>query len=365
MAIQQNNKIIASEINNSAATNFSQGAFIYASDIASLYGGTDNIAKGVLIRAEHFQNLGLPGSGGLNGTFNGVSFKNAIADSNSGLEYVQDSNGWTLYITKGGTINFTNFGRYGNSTDIFMIGGGGAGNKDGLSGSGGFYSTTNSKALSTGSNYSLTIGSGGSSNGASGGNTSGFGLSVSGGYGGKAHISTGRQYATFTVTSHDGGDKIYLYQTAGRIIDEYEGTPVLNYDGSQDRVVTYEEPYTGQFWCQSDGNILAQRYYLYRAGQYVYNIVEEISSSDHRFYRIGSSSRNSDITKEVAPASRPSDEKPSTSIFGTTTTVGGSGSTSSATAGSRYGQGGGALGQYGASSFGVGKSGIIAIRNHR
>lgn len=77
---------------------------VYATDISNLYGGSDTIARGVLIRAEHFANLGLPGSGGLNGIFNNVSFKDAIANPNSGLTYTVDSNGWTLYITKGGNI---------------------------------------------------------------------------------------------------------------------------------------------------------------------------------------------------------------------------------------------------------------------
>ena len=363
MAIKQYDKIIAQEINNSASTSFSQGAFIYAKDIAELYGGTDNIAKGVLIRAEHFQNLGLPGSGGLNGTFNGVPFKNAIADSNSGLEYVQDSNGWTLYITKGGTINFTNFGRYGNSTDIFMIGGGGAGNKNGISGSGGFYSTTNSKTLSTGSNYSLIIGSGGSSNGANGDNTSGFGLSVSGGYGGKAYI-VNDYYRSCVVNYADGGYVLYYYEIGtienngmvcvressesyidnhailDIICDQYGN--VINYSGYIDE---YSDPENGDYFSVLGGNL------VHGKDGYWY-----IGTADHRGEPIGAN---------VTSVSRPTDEKPSTTIFNTTITVGGPGSTSSATAGSRYGQGGGASGQYGASSFGAGKSGLIAIRNHR
>lgn len=350
MAIQQNNKIIASEINNSAATNFSQGAFIYASDIASLYGGTDSIAKGALIRAEHFQNLGLPGSGGLNGTFNGVSFKNAIANSSSGLEYVQDSNGWTLYITKGGTINFTNFGRYGSSTDIFMIGGGGAGNKDGLSGSGGFYSTTNSKTLSTGSNYSLVIGSGGTTNGATGGVTSGFGISVSGGYGGKAHIINGYNRG-YTISSN----KTYGYNT--------KGTEVSSGGEEYPKVVEKEQIPQGDtiyLVCNKSGT--TETATLYESGQLIYGVHRGADGWD--WYRLGNGSWES-VNADITSASRPSDEKPSTTIFGTTTTVGGSGSTSSVAAGSRYGQGGGALGQHGASSFGAGKSGIIAIRNHR
>lgn len=348
MAIQQNNKIIASEINNSAATNFSQGAFIYASDIASLYGGTDNIAKGVLIKAEHFQNLGLPGSGGLNGTFNGVSFKNAIADSNSGLQYIQDGSGWTLYITKGGTINFTNFGRYGSSTDIFMIGGGGAGNKDGLSGSGGFYSTTNSKVLSNNTSYSISIGTGGTTNGATGGITSGFGISVNGGYGGKAHIVNGYNRG-YTITSW----KTYGYDTSGSI--EIDGE-------SYRKVVNKEQMTQGDtIYLVCDGSGNTETATLYEEGQLIYGVHRGADGWD--WYRLGDGNW-ANVNADITSATRPSDEFAITTIFGITN-AGGPGPASSVANGSYYGQGGGSLGQYGGSSFGKGANGIIAIRNHR
>lgn len=374
MAIQQNNKIIASEINSSAATNFNQGAFIYASDIASLYGGTDNIAKGVLIRAEHFQNLGLPGSGGLNGTFNGVPFKNAIADSSSGLEYVQDSNGWTLYITKNGTINFTNFGRYGNNTDIFMIGGGGAGNMNGLSGSGGFY-INGIKKLNTNESYELTISAGGTTNGAHGGGyiddknnvygvpTRGFGYEAKGGQGGIAH-TVKSHYRSCEVNYANGGYELYYYEigtiesnglvcvrgsSEGQtdnhaildiICDQYGS--VINYTGYIDE---YSDPEKDDYYYVSGGNL--------------------VHGNDGYWYIGTANHQGGPIRANITPASRPQEEALGTTIFDTTIIVGGPGSTSSAVAGSFYGQGGGSSEQYGASSFGAGKSGIIAIRNHR
>ena len=358
MAIQQNNKIIASEINNSAATNFSQGAFIYANDIASLYGGTDNIAKGVLIRAEHFQNLGLPGSGGLNGTFNGVPFKNAIENSSSGLEYAQDSNGWTLYITKSGTINFTNFGRYGNSTDIFMIGGGGAGNKDGLSGSGGFY-VNGTKELVANNSYNLVISTGGIENGAPGGGyvddegkvwgapTQGFGFEARGGQGGKANEISGyyKEYTTSNWTTYDTN-------TNGSI--EYRGEEYPKWE-SQEKVTSGDTIYLS---CNEQGELRTTE--VYKNGSIItcyYGLYDNL-------YQLGGGDL-SELKKQVIIVERPANEATFTTIFDTTIIVGGPGSDTSAEAGSRYGQGGGTSSQYGASSFGTGKSGIIAIRNHR
>lgn len=353
MAIQQNNKIIASEINNSAATNFNQGAFIYAKDIAELYGGTDNIAKGVLIRAEHFQNLGLPGSGGLNGTFNGVPFKSAIANPNSGLEYVQDGNGWTLYITKGGTINFTNFGRYGNSTDIFMIGGGGAGNKDGLSGSGGFYSITNSKVLNNNTSYSLSIGTGGTTNGATGGVTSGFGISVKGGYGGKAHIIN-YYYRYVTMASYNGSNLYYYSRDYG--VDE-DGFIIVDTDDH----VNVHDGYSANIKCNKNGS-LEQSNAVSVGGQYMAGTFYHAAGGG--YYQSGGTYSEGSISASTKTATRPSDELTITKIFGVTN-AGGPGSASSIANGSHYGQGGGSLGQYGGSSFGKGANGVIAIRNHR
>lgn len=353
MPIQQNDKIIASEINSSAATNFSQGAFIYASDIAEIYGGTDNIVKDVLILAEHFQNLGLPGSGGLNGTFNGVPFKNAIADSNSGLEYIQDSNGWTLYITKGGTVNFTNFGKYGNSTDIFMIGGGGAGNKDGLSGSGGFYSTTNSKVLNNNTSYSLSIGTGGTTNGATGGATSGFEISVKGGYGGKAH-TINYYYRYVTMASFSGSNLYYYSRDHG--IDE-DGFIIVD---TADHI-NVRDGYSANIKCDKNGS-LKQSSAVSIGGQYMQGTFYH--AADGGYYQAGGTYSEGSISASTKIATRPSDELAITKIFGVTN-AGGPGSASSVTDGSYYGQGGGSLGQYGSSSFGKGANGIIAIRNHR
>ena len=347
MAIKQYDKIVAQEINNNASTSFSQGALVYATDIANLYGGSDTIARGVLIRAEHFANLGLPGSGGLNGTFNNISFKDAIANPNSGLTYTVDSNGWTLYITKGGNIQFNNFGKFGNNTDIFMIGGGGAGNKDGLSGSGGFYSTTNSKVLNNNTSYSLSVGTGGTTNGATGGATSGFGISVNGGYGGKAHILKNYE-VSFTTTSW----VTYGYDQDGWVEDDGETYRNL---GSRTQI---NKGSTIYLECDQYGNQIAE-YGLYR-GAYLY-VYKGVNGFE--WYHLDSGDWGAK-TANFTSATRPSDELAATKIFGTTN-AGGPGSTSSVANGSSYGQGGGSLNQYGGSSFGKGANGIIAIRNHR
>lgn len=353
MAIKQYDKIVAQEINNSASTSFNQGAFIYANDIASLYGGIDNIAKGVLIRAEHFQNLGLPGSGGLNGTFNGVPFKNAIADSSSGLEYVQDSNGWTLYITKGGTIKFTNFGRYGNNTDIFMIGGGGAGNKDGGNGGGGQPITESSIGLSTNTSYTLTIGAGAISSGGNGGETytTIFDKRASGGEGG---ISGGKYAETWYAESSSGNFDYVTHDEA----DSWE-----DYDYSEGEIII-AEPREYIDLPNIPGNIgtgLAGYLYddngrgkIYWCAPYT-QLLEKLND----LYKNGSNgSKWTNLTYCFNDAS--------------SLQVGGLGpdpssASTAGQAGTRYGQGGGGNYNkaYGGSVFGAGKSGIIAIRNHR
>ena len=358
MAIGQGNKIIASEINDSAATSFSQGAFIYAKDIVELYGGSDTIATGKLILAEHFQNLGLTGSGGLNGEFHTSSknykLKEAVDAKIIGYTY-DDSSNWQLTFPIGGTLSFSNFGKKGSAIDIFMIGGGGAGNKDGISGSGGFYSITNNKILTANTNYSLVIGTGGTTNGAPGGATSGFGISVAGGYGGEAH--TLHYYSASAELDWDGYN---LYQYSGSISGDSlslsnNGVNIADDKGYCKRPVK----------CDKNGNFESVSHGYYQ-GQYVDGPFYA-SVSDDVWFRATDITRVGDVTANMTKASRPSNEMKETTGFGGTTYYGGIGSTNSISPGTRYGQGGGSLGTYGNSStkFGTGKSGLIIIRNHR
>ena len=359
MAIKQYDKIIAQEINNNAATSFNQGALIYASDIAGLYGGSDKIEYGALIRAEHFQNLGLPNSGGLNGTFNGMSFKDADNNSNSsGFKYVQDDKGWTLYITKGGTINFTNFGIKGSTVDIFMIGGGGAGNKDGGNGGGGQPITKSQISLSANRSYTLTIGAGATSNGGNGGETytTIFSDRASGGKGG---VAGKIKYALYNMWSVEGSKLFYANSSS---VTEWERV-IINgsYPREMDFWLIIDEntglPKTGSV----NVNGMTVSDYVYRGRDYDYIYAQY-----------------SGVPKEVQASngSNGSQWTDSTYCFGNSSwwQVGGLGpnptSTSTAgQAGTRYGQGGG--GNYNkayggsASAYGAGKSGIIAIRNWR
>lgn len=347
MAITKGNKIVASEINTSAGTNFGQKNIIYASDISNLYGGTDTIARGVLIKAEHFQNLGLPGTGGLNGTYAGLSFKDAVA--NGYMSYTTDANGWVLTLTKTGsnTLNFTSFGKYGSNVDIFLLGGGGAGNKNGLGGSGGFYTTIN-KTLSTGG-QTLAIGAGGTSNGSAGGQTSAFSSVAKGGYGGRAHTVN---YYYISVTMSEYNNFIYRYST-GWIDDD----GIVNVDGQEK--IPYET-YTDDLYCDQNGRITWYNGKLH--GQNTWGVFAR--ATDDAWYQVGGGTPSGPVKASITNATRPSDEPSSTSAFGIIT-VSGSGSNTGSAPASRKGQGGGGTNTYGGSSFGKGGDGLIMIRNHR
>lgn len=357
MAITKGNKIIASEINTSAGTNFGQNNIIYASDISNLYGGTDTITRGVLIKAEHFQNLGLPGTGGLNGTYAGLSFKDAVA--NGYMSYTTDANGWVLTFTKTGsnTLNFTSFGKYGSNVDIFLLGGGGAGNKNGLGGSGGFYTTIN-RTLSTGG-QTLAIGAGGTSNGSAGGQTSAFSSVAKGGYGGKAH--TVDYYYRKALLEDGGGTKIYYYKTWA--YDSANGR--MNVYRENNATLSVADPYEGNIKCYSDGSLITyHKAYIADAGTYVGDAYYLFHGVDENLYRATNVSNQGAIETSIQSATRPSDEPSSTSAFGIIT-VSGSGSNTGSAPASRKGQGGGGTNTYGGSSFGIGGNGLIMIRNHR
>lgn len=354
MAIKQYDKIVAQEINNNASTSFSQGALVYATDIANLYGGSDTIARGVLIRAEHFANLGLPGSGGLNGTFNGMSFKDA--DNNpsiSGFDYVKDNNGWTLYITKGGTINFTNFGIKGSTVDIFMIGGGGAGNKDGGNGGGGQPITKPRISLSTNRSYTLTIGAGATSNGGNGGETYTTILSdrASGGKGGVSGSYT--HIVANMEGSYANNDYIYMYPSLSCDREDMDSVP------ADSRI---------SFQCDSAGNYITSTD-LVISGQSYTGVVYR--GTNGWWYRGGAIYNE---TKIRGAGSNGSQWIDLTYCFGNSSwwQVGGLGPNPTSTStsgqhGTRYGQGGGGNYNkaYGGSSYGHGANGIIAIRNWR
>lgn len=235
MAIQQHEIIKAFEIKAEANINVTSGNYIKATDISGLYSGSDTIAPGVLIKAEHFTDIGIPGTGGLNGTYGGYSFREAI-DKNW-IEY--DSNNRILKILKssnsGSTLKFTNFGGFSPATNIFMIGGGGAGNKNGSSGTGGFYPKNNYETtLKLNEIYSLIIGSGGTTSGASGNKTTGFGYTADGGIGGKRFTIEG-YYRNWTTKSN------HTYHYTGR--EQYSTT----IDGTTCRVYTaYRQLQTGE-----------------------------------------------------------------------------------------------------------------------
>ena len=344
MAIEKNNKIVALEINQFSGTNFGAQNLIYASEIAGLYGGSDSIVRGALIKAEHFLSLGLPGSGGLNGTYAGLPFKDAKEAGYLG--YDKDNNILYLYKTGTNTINFSSLGNLGSNVDIFMIGGGGAGNKDGLGGSGGFYTTLSSHTLEIATNYDLAIGKGGIDNGAKGGETAAFSKSVNGGEGGKAHDLRG-YYRNYTTSNW------VTYSTSTSGSEEVDGVHYPKWS-SQAQV---DAGTTIRLDCDKNGTL--DKVSVYKSG----SIISCYRGYYGGLYQLGGGDFG-DVIQDLVLATHPTNEAPSITVFNTIL-VGGPGSDTGAANATRAGQGGGGTNVCGGTSFGSGADGLIIITNHR
>lgn len=97
---------------------------------------------------------------------------------------IEDEDGnWRIKFLSSGTLTFTSFGKFGNTVDIFLVGGGGAGgtNADayvhGGGGGGGYTTTVTQMALSADTPFPVIVGAGGTSSGGAGG-TSSFQIGV-------------------------------------------------------------------------------------------------------------------------------------------------------------------------------------------
>ena len=116
-------------------------------------------------------------------------------------EQIDDGNGnWRIKLKSGGTLQFTNFGKWDGKVDVFCVGGGGGGGRlyntairfYGAGGGGGYTTTCLEIAAELGTPYAIAVGAGGAGatgdNGANvggeGGTTTAFGLSAAGGKGG-------------------------------------------------------------------------------------------------------------------------------------------------------------------------------------
>lgn len=361
MAIEQGNKIIASEINEYASTSFQQSALIDDEDIKSLYGGSDTIGEGLYIKAEHFQNLGLPGSGGLKGTYDGIDFKKAWEQGL--ITYIKSTAGWELQFKTNGDnhkIKFSNFGKFGNVVDVFLLGGGGAGHRHGGRGGGGDSSTGKNISLATNVDYTLEIGIGSSTEGVNGGVTSAsFYLNGSTPVkveGGKCGIGGGKYAEIQYATSSSGNfDCAYSLTQSGWNKD------VLPY--SEGNIIIVPNDWHEMENIKLNGyNVSVLGGYLSEGGSYVYWPVGTFISLQGKvkdLYKNGSSGSGYQAVN----------------LFGelSNTLVGGFGYKPGENGhvagedGVRPGQGGsGNLDNaYGGTVFGKGVDGMIAIRNHR
>lgn len=101
---------------------------------------------------------------------------------------------WKIKFLTSGTFKVTNMHGWDGRIDLFLVGGGGAGNagKSFLSGGGGGKTATHKKiSISENVNYPIVVGAGGSVRAASGGTTSAFSKTANGGEGGKGQSGGG------------------------------------------------------------------------------------------------------------------------------------------------------------------------------
>lgn len=240
--------------------------------------------------------------------------------------------------TRNWNLSFFNGGIFVPSRDItvdlFILGAGGAGNKDGLGGGGGYYKTINNITLTKNTSYSITIGTGGDTNGEAGGSSSAFGYTANGGSGGTAGSLL---YATCTVDGYSGGHNIYYYSYFG------DNNPVSK--GYSQIQVNLAYPLEEITNFVVSGQNVKHIYAAYPEGYYRCSIIS-----------IDSNSGSSGETGAGAAATR---------VFGSGNTVSGAGAGAGAANATIPGAGGAGNGAYGGTTFGRGGNGLVIIRNAR
>lgn len=171
MAIETNLIIKADDVNVALGFQLVKaGELITAETLTKQFGKINGVEINQLIKPGSISNLGLQGSGGLSGTYGGVSFQQAIA--NGDLAYSYDSNGWTFqFLSTGKELIFTNFGTFGNNLQVAVVGGGGNGIKNVQPGGGGEVIQKN-QVFAQNTKYTITIGKNSQDSSIIGGNIS-------------------------------------------------------------------------------------------------------------------------------------------------------------------------------------------------
>lgn len=214
MPIQQDREIIASEVN----TELNIPGFLKQNDEITVQQlinrfGQANITVNSLITPNQLNNIsvnGIPGTGGLDGTYNGVSFQQALEEGY--IDTIIDNNGnWMLYLKVVGntSIEFSNFGTKGNKIDYFVVGGGGGGTNDQYTGGGGNTSIEKQYALALNTPYTISVGKGGDVD-KDGEQSAAFNKNAQGGKKGQRTLMTSCTYLTKPV---EGGRVYYIPYT--------------------------------------------------------------------------------------------------------------------------------------------------------
>lgn len=244
MPIQQDKEIIAGEVNTklSIADFLKQDQEITVQKLIDKFGQANIAAAKIVVdslitpkQINDIQVSGIPGTGGLDGTFDNQSFEEAIA-SGAIIPIVDNNTGnWELRIIPPGThtLLFSNFGTKGPNIDYFLLGGGGGGAIKNYGGGGGHTLTKKNQQLVLGTTYKLIIGKGGEI--AKKGETSeGFASTAKGGEPGFLGKTTAVKWATKPT---QGGANLYYYTGSDLQIKEWSdhydtpngGTETISY----------------------------------------------------------------------------------------------------------------------------------------
>lgn len=245
---------------------------------------------------------------------------------------------WNITLASSGTFTANR----DMLVDLFVMGAGGAGNKDGLGGGGGYHDIANCIKLSKGTSYDVVIGAGGDTNGDEGGQSSAFGYVAEGGEGGTAGTEW---YQTCTVRGYpDDGTNVYYYNNYG----DTDPTS-LGYEPMEADLLFPLEPV--EFVV--DGQNV---YSVYLGYSYSSDGSRSLGYYECRILSYGQKYYTAGETGEGGTA---------TTILNYGTLVGGAGADSGASDASRAGQGGAGNGSYGGSAFGKGGNGIAVLCSTR
>lgn len=241
MPIQQDKEIIASEVNTklNMPDFLKQNQEITVQKLIDKFGQANITAAKITVNSlitpkqiNDIQVSGIPGTGGLDGTFDNQSFEEAIT-SGAIIPVIDENTGnWELRIISPGThtLIFSNFGTKGPNIDYFLVGGGGGGATKNYGGGGGYTLTKKNQHLALGTNYKLTIGKGGEV-AKKGEASEGFGSAAKGGEPGFLGKATVVEWETKPT---QGGANLYYYTGSDYQMKEWSG----HYDTSNGKTQT-------------------------------------------------------------------------------------------------------------------------------